>query len=51
MNIVSHSRCKKCNKAANVTELELASWPGRICINTEQCKIRLEKMVSSKSRT
>lgn len=42
MNIVSHSRCKKCGKSKNISELkDNDQGVGKICEDTKACEIRI----------
>jgi len=42
MNIVEHSKCHKCGKILNITDLKDNDVGiGKICCNTEDCKKRI----------
>jgi len=42
MTIVSHSKCKKCHKILNLSELkENDTAEGLICIDNKSCKKRI----------
>ena len=41
---VSHSRCKRCHKVLNISELKTnPDGVGRVCIDEEACRKRIEK--------
>ncbi len=41
MNRVSYSKCKKCNKAMEVSKLKKSEdGVGKICVDSESCKER-----------
>ena len=46
MNIVLHSRCRKCNKGLNVADLkEDENGEGMVCIDSDACKKRQAKNI------
>ena len=43
--IVSTSRCKRCHKVLNISELKInPDGVGRVCIDEETCKKRIKKL-------
>ncbi len=43
--IVSTSRCKRCHKVLNISELKTnPDGVGRVCIDEEACRKRIEKL-------
>lgn len=43
-DILSHSRCRKCGKIENVSDLKAnPEGVGKICVNAKECKKRKEQ--------